>query len=37
VSNCLDLPEAQLMSAAARFDHDIAEPVNFDELTLMLV
>jgi two-component system, chemotaxis family, CheB/CheR fusion protein len=31
-----DTPEAHVMSAAAGFDHHIAKPVNFDELTLML-
>jgi DNA-binding response OmpR family regulator len=31
-----DTPEAHVMSAAAGFDHHIAKPVNFDELTLIL-
>jgi len=31
-----DTPEAHVMSSAAGFDHHIAKPVNFDELTLML-
>jgi DNA-binding response OmpR family regulator len=31
-----DTPEPHVISAAAGFDHHIAKPVNFDELTLML-
>jgi len=31
-----DTPEAHVMAAAAGFDHHIAKPVNFGELTLML-